>query len=953
MASAQGAVSGAPSTPSPPLTPASAGDAPAPPEPLADLSEEGMARLWSPTRPGWPVSPVTLAAAGPYATGVKSYLDDHEPLIGLLADQLGSSDESIRDARQLVMARAYLSIADWLFHIHGTGHTWTFEDGMAQQQLRVAWFDDYPLDLAGTIGWSSWENYVEGFQRVQGGEMLRRFDGIWSEVAGNYHAVPIGELSASASCKLLAEVCRLVGYRFTDAAAMFGLGGAAPIEDWSAFLDRAQGFAPDPLAVSVAKARTTLEEMYGGEEVSIYPRYEVLKCFANCFLGPYVADDVREWREIASETLEFLCQDEGFANARSMLYPEPYALEFGTELPDERAFEALNRIVMWPAERGITFSDAEEADRYYRVLSDLQVRILARHHYPTRRRVAALKGTIEAFVAHAASWREREQRRRNAISSGEYLARIEQLVGLQSIKDDLRSMAALVTGGRQGSPQLQHIVFRGNPGTGKTTVAEILGETFALLGLLDSGHVVTVTRADLVGEYVGQTAPKVDAAVARAMGGILFIDEAYTLNRSAMDSDSFGQEAIDSLLTYMEAYRGRFVVVAAGYPAEMDRLLDSNPGLASRFGQTWDFDDYSADELYELFEDFSTRAEVTVAPDVRPAFIDLASDARTKKNFANARWVRNTFDASNKRRAVHAGDDPSLTVLTAADLRDAPKVAPVSAESIDHIRDQLGALVGIESVKDDVEGLIAFQLLQRRRQDQGLPKLDSGTGHLVFAGPPGTGKTTVARLIGQVYRELGLLDSGQCVEVQRSDMVAGYIGQTAIRTAEVISRAMGGVLFIDEAYTLYRPHSVGAEDFGQEAIDTLLKMMEDRRGEFIVIAAGYADRMEGFLDSNPGLRSRFEKVLQFEPWTGDMLLEHVTNLLGAQRLELSEGARPVLEVLCGEAASREDFASGRSARSITDQLIEAQARRLAAAPEAPLTTITEADIEAARRRAAS
>jgi SpoVK/Ycf46/Vps4 family AAA+-type ATPase len=258
---------------------------------------------------------------------------------------------------------------------------------------------------------------------------------------------------------------------------------------------------------------------------------------------------------------------------------------------------------------------------------------------------------------------------------------------------------------------------------------------------------------------------------------------------------------------------------------------------------------------------------------------------------------------------------------------------------------ELDALVGLERVKADVRQLINFLKVQKLREEQGLKSLPASR-HLVFYGNPGTGKTTVARLVAQIYRTLGVLRKGHLVETDRAGLVAGYVGQTAMKVRGVTERALGGVLFIDEAYTLA---SGGENDFGREAVETLLKMMEDHRDDLVVIAAGYTGRMQDFLDSNPGLRSRFNKHLRFDDYGVEQLVHIFEGFCKAADFKVSEGARRELaSVFSVLTASRdESFGNARAARNLFEATLSKQADRLVSLPKVDreiLSTIEPADI---------
>ena len=553
------------------------------------------------------------------------------------------------------------------------------------------------------------------------------------------------------------------------------------------------------------------------------------------------------------------------------------------------------------------------------------------------------------------------------------VAELDAMIGLAGVKDQIYQLTASVEAARmraqagyQTDKPMQHFVFLGPPGTGKTSVARIIAKIYYAFGLLESPSVLEAQRADLVGEYLGATAIKTNELVDAALGGVLFIDEAYSLvNDGEGHSDRFGNEAVQALLKRAEDDRDRLIVILAGYDRQMEDFLASNPGLNSRFAIRIRFAGYSPAELLALAQAALAQRGESLEPDAGPALARMMDDIGRRRlgdELGNGRFVRSLMEKAGQARDVRvmaARAEPALAdlmTLEAADLERAFAELTsrfrgyAEAPTLESALAELDELIGLEPVKRQVHEIAAQLRVARLRDAQGLASQPPAR-HFVFTGPPGTGKTTVARILGRIFAALGLLVRPEVVEAHRADLVGEHLGSTAIKTGKLIDSALGGVLFIDEAYSLYNPGYAGGDAYGAEAVATLLKRAEDDRDRLVIVLAGYTADMDRFLRSNPGLSSRFGVRIAFPSYTPGELAKIAEVIAEQAGDSFDPDALPALEEIFRQACDRgriDELGNGRFARSLFERACAARDLRVAElgdqASAADLTIVTAADL---------
>ena len=535
----------------------------------------------------------------------------------------------------------------------------------------------------------------------------------------------------------------------------------------------------------------------------------------------------------------------------------------------------------------------------------------------------------------------------------EILAELEGLIGLEKVKTKIREYIDYVTylkyrkdKGIEEEEEINlHSVFTGNPGTGKTTVVKLLGKIYHSMGLLSKGHVLTVSSNDLISGFVRQTGKNTKEYIKKARGGILFIDEAYMLYKKDASSD-FGPEAIDAILTEMSDGPGDIAIMVAGYPKEMEALIKSNPGLKSRFRNYYHFDDYTPNELVEIAKYAAKYKDVILNKDALIKLKKIVTEAFRKRDFTfgNARLVHSMIDEAKMNLGIRLvrNYQPEkitkklLTLIEEEDIEDLSEnnqaenlKLDIDTLLLEESLAELNTLTGLTNIKQEVQELIR---LTKYYKEIDRDILKAFSMHSVFLGNPGTGKTTVARIIGKIYKALGLLERGHLIEADGGDLIAGYVGQTSIKTKDLIKKAMGGVLFIDEAYAITESSpNEGGHNFGKKAIAALIKEMEDHRGEFALIVAGYTNNMKRFLETNPGMKSRFDRTFHFVDFTEAELWEIAVNMLVKKGLKADAKATKHIKIYISHLYQNRNkfFGNARSIRKLVEKAYRNQELRMA------------------------
>ncbi len=525
----------------------------------------------------------------------------------------------------------------------------------------------------------------------------------------------------------------------------------------------------------------------------------------------------------------------------------------------------------------------------------------------------------------------------------EILADINGLVGLAEVKENINELIKYLDYSKkidtEGFANL-NMIFKGNSGTGKTTVARLLAELFYKLGFIRQNKIIEVTSKDLIGSHLGETAPKTQAVIDTAIDGVLFIDEAYTIMASKGGSTSnYPAECMATICRAMELYKDRLIVIFAGYTKEMNDFINENQGLMSRIGYELEFPDFSKDELMQIFKDEVNGNEFTLEDGVENKIEKLIIKNKIGRNFGNARFVTNLFDRLVITHSANYTDEANLKVITNKDVEIFEATKKDKERTVDNILEDLNSLIGLAKVKETINGFVSVIELNKK-----LDRAPDFNMHMIFKGNAGTGKTTVARLIAEVYYNLGYIKRNKLVEVQSQDLIGEFLGQTGPKTQAVIESALDGVLFIDEAYAIME-HNGSNASYSAECVATLLKAMEDYQGRLIIIFAGYTNEMKKFRDLNPGLKSRIGYEIDFEDYSIEELMQIFDKKVTDKGFTSDDSAKAKVEKILQDAKNVENFGNGRFVENTVQRIIIEHAIRTRNITDMDrLLTFTEEDI---------
>ncbi len=524
--------------------------------------------------------------------------------------------------------------------------------------------------------------------------------------------------------------------------------------------------------------------------------------------------------------------------------------------------------------------------------------------------------------------------------------KLNKLIGLKTVKAQIKKIADADVvekerknrTGNKYKPGTMHMIFAGNPGSAKTTVAKLFGGIAKEKGVLKSGIVVECGGMDLDGFGCVQA---IRDAFDAAKGGVLFVDEAYTITSNT---------ATTVLLQEMENHREDVIVILAGYNERMKEFMGQNEGLKSRIPYWIEFPDYNEKELTEIFELMLEEKGFQATEDAVKQAQYIFDKVCHLDNFGNGRYVRNLLEKSiqeQSERILTEKKEPSkirlsdLFLLKKEDIK-MPEDGLLEERAKGTAQKELDEMIGLSSVKKVLSKAVASFKYKRALAERGQ-LTERASYHMVFTGNPGTAKTTTARLLAEILKDERVLPTGTFVEVGRADLVGTVVGSTAPLVRKRFKEAQGGILFIDEAYSLCDGHSGG---YGDEAINTIIQEMENHREDVIVIFAGYPKQMKEFLERNPGMSSRIAFHIDFEDYTVDELCDITKLMVKRKKMKITGKAMAKLRADYEKVSKLPDYGNGRYVRKILEEAEMNLAERIFAMGDAEISTEVMTTIEA-------
>ena len=516
---------------------------------------------------------------------------------------------------------------------------------------------------------------------------------------------------------------------------------------------------------------------------------------------------------------------------------------------------------------------------------------------------------------------------------------LNDLIGMNSVKKEVAKWMKQLQGRKklakdkriQVSEPMMHMFITGSSGVGKTVLARKLADLFYLAGILPTSKLVEVSLGDITGEHVGHTVPKVEKKVKEAMGGVFFLDEAYRLAGDGLSGNkaNYGLEALETLMQAMENHKGDIIFIFAGYEDKMEDLFEMNEGLRSRIAHHFKLEDYTPEELVLIGEMMLTKKGYNIesVKSLLSECIKEKADNGVLKG--NGGTVRTMMEKVIMEHSIRIGEEHSedITVIEQSDVKKSlkPSYTNDEREGLDQLfrdsLDELDEMIGLTQVKNQLRRIGNFQYIQNKRREKGLP-IQKAANHMFFMGEPGTGKTTVARIAGKILRGVGVLSNGHLVEISKDDLTGSRIPTTK-QVKKIIQKAKGGILFLDEAYTL-------ANDMqGKEALDALIKEMEENREDLVIILAGYEQSMKKLLQQNEGLASRIPHHILFPNYLPSELLHMLNGHFKRQSYVLTNDARYAVEEKIKELYQEGMLeGNGRWIRNVFERILMAQSQRL-------------------------